>query len=97
MAKGIPDSCFERVAKPEHNIKKLKAGRIDLIAYSFDSLMIKAKALGLDPNDFVAVKVVSVLPMCYAFHKDTPDEIITRFQKALDKLEPKRLELLKKY
>jgi polar amino acid transport system substrate-binding protein len=80
-----------------HSIKMLNSNRVDLIANSFDVIMHIFKDQGLNPNDYESVWTLSDASEYYAFHIDTPDELIADFQKALDKLEDTRMELLKKY
>jgi len=97
IAGGVPEKCFKRVSALQSNIKKLTVKRIDLIAYSEASFFETVAKLKLNPNDFVVVKIIKEMPMSYAFHKSTPDDLISKFQGALDSLEVKRKALTNKY
>ena len=94
---GYKVESKHRATQYLHSIKMLNSNRVDLIANSFDVIMHIIKDQGLNPNDYESVWTLSDASEYYAFHVDTPDGLITDFQKALDKLEGTRMELLKKY
>ncbi|MDD3051093.1 MAG: transporter substrate-binding domain-containing protein [Candidatus Cloacimonetes bacterium] len=68
------------------NIKKMQAGRIDLWGYAEFCALWQIKTSGNNPTDFEVVYVLDESSLEFAFHKDTPDEIVKAMQKALDKL-----------
>ncbi len=94
---GFDLNTFSRVSKIYQNVLKLHLGRIDLYAKNTDSVLSEIRKQGLDPKEFEIVWILSKKMHYYAFHKDTPQGLIDRFQEALDKLEEKRKELLEKY
>lgn len=87
----------DRVSKIKLNIKKLNIGRIDMFANSVEGAMKLIKAEGLNTDDYDVVWTLSTSALHYAFHLDTPDNLIARFQESLNSLENTRLLLLKKY
>jgi len=96
---GMNVTDFERVAASISNVKKLHAGRIDLLPQSKETTIIKCREAGIDPDEFEAVYTLDKKSNYYAFHKDTSDEIISRFQAAFDALknEGKLLEIFHNY
>jgi len=96
---GMKVTDFERVAASILNIKKLYAGRIDLVPQCKETTLIKCREAGIDPDAFESVFTLDKKSNYYAFHKDTPDEIIKIFQSAFDELkhEGRLSEIFDKY
>lgn len=96
---GMKVSDFEQVATRAQNMKKLSMRRVDLVAQSKESTISASKEAGLNPDDFEAVINLDKKKMYYAFHKDTPDSVISLFQTAFDDLKNKGkvTEVLRKY
>jgi ABC-type amino acid transport substrate-binding protein len=90
---------FERVAASILNMKKLHAGRIDIVPQCKETTIIKCREAGLDPNEFEPVYTLDKKSNYYAFHKDTSDDVISAFQSAFDTLkkEGKLAEIFRKY
>lgn len=94
---------YKEYLDPSNNLKsalqKLNLGRADLIAYGEQNLKYYMLSNGLNPKDYVAVFTLSKSSDFYAFHKDTPDRVIRKFQAALDavKKEPAFRDLEQKY
>ena len=74
----------ESVADMDQNLRKLDAGRIDLVAYEEASLRLLLRRQGRDPDAYETVYVLKETPVYYAFHISTDDELVRRFQRALD-------------
>lgn len=90
IKKGIDSNNLDRMGGMQlvkQNILKLKAGRINAFSYSHKVTQWEAKQMGLDPTDFEMVYTLHTGAVYYAFNIKTSDEIIIRFQKALDELE----------
>lgn len=83
---GVPVDKLQRANKYEFNIKKLMVDRIDLFPMNHDSLTILSRDLGIDTDKFESVFVLDTSHLCFAFSKDTSDDVIAKFQKALDEL-----------
>ena len=84
LKNGVKPDRIDPVAQTDQNLKKLIAGRVDLIAYSKKVLIWQIKQSGLNVDDFDIVYSLSKGELFIAFHKDTPDSIIQAFQKELD-------------
>lgn len=77
---------IQPVADMRQNISKLMSNRLDLVAYEEASWRKIATRSGLSPDDFETVYVLRETPVYYAFHHDTPEAVVTRFQCALDRV-----------
>jgi len=75
---------IEPVADMELNLLKLDAGRLDLVAYEERSMYRLLERTGRDPGAYAVVKLLRRTEICYAFHRETPDALVGRFQQALD-------------
>ncbi|MBF0203381.1 MAG: ABC transporter substrate-binding protein [Desulfamplus sp.] len=67
-------------------IKRINMGRIDAFAYGENVIKWELKQQGFDLNDYETAYVLKTGELYYAFHKDTPDDIIQKLQNALDEL-----------
>lgn len=74
----------ESVADMDQNLRKLDAGRIELVAYEEASLRLLLRRQGRDPDEYETVFVLKEIPVFYAFHISTDDALVRRFQRALD-------------
>lgn len=74
------------VKNSETGINMLTADRLDLFAYERIVGLWTIREIGLNPDDYEVVYVLSSSDYYYAFSRDVPDEIIQKFQMALDKL-----------
>lgn len=86
VEKGIKREELSIVASPERNADKLKAGRIDLWACGDMVARWIMKEKGLNPQDYETVFVLTDSEQFYAFHIDTSDQVIRKFQSALNEL-----------
>lgn len=85
--KNVPRENIFPASTPELNANKLGLDRIDLWAYGRIVGMWTIRDVGLNPQDFEIVYSVSFPGDNYfAFHRDTPDALIGKFQQALDEL-----------
>lgn len=97
VAAGVDIDRLERGSDMAHNLSKLQTGRLDLLSYSqkgFDDLI---EIKGLDPVDFKTVFIVKENESYYAFHRDTSDTLIQKFQGALGRLAKEHQAILEKY
>lgn len=86
---------LERVSDFRLNLRKLDAGRIDMVAYGETSFREQVE----DPEKYTVVFVLRELQACYAFHRDTPDALVGNFQTALDRIRERPIygELMERY
>ena len=90
---------LERVSKPEVNIKKLEAGRIDLITSNIPAAMNLISKMGLKTSDYEVVYVMQENEFYYAFQKDSDKATMKKLQMSLDKLVKNgtKKKIIKKY
>jgi len=86
VQKEVEKSGLERVAKAIILIRMLNAGRIDMWSYGENTAKWLIKKNGFNPEDYETVYVLEERESYYAFHKDTPDSLIQKFQETLDDL-----------
>lgn len=94
---GFNKEMISSVSKIKQAVRMLQAGNIDLLAHeqrSFESVLEKEN---YSPAEFESVVLLSEEKDHYAFHKDTPDALIQRFQVALDSLEQEHKAILDYY
>lgn len=75
---------LHRSGKQLDGLRRVAAGRNDLFVGSEITLVNLCKKGGFDRNDFEQVYVLSTNDISYAFHRDTPDSMIRKFQRAFD-------------
>lgn len=81
---GFDPNRLHKVSRLIQNIKMLNVNRIDMFAYGEKTARDVIKNNGLRIEEYETVFVISEEKACYAFHIDTPDQLIHQFQKALD-------------
>lgn len=74
------------VKNSEAGINMLTAGRIDMFAYERIVGLWNVREIGLNPDDYEVVYILSANDYYYAFSKDIPDSIIKKIQEAFDRL-----------
>ena len=83
---GVSDDRLNKTPTPEFLANTIYKGRHDVIAYDFSAIAIKMKALGIDPKLYEIVYTFPDMPLGYAFHHNTSQQIIGKLQKILDEL-----------
>ena len=83
---GVRQENMEYAPTPRQNIQKLAGGRLDVIIIEKNVAAWCIKRLGLHPDDFETVYVLSESPMYFGFHKDIPKALIQQLQATLDNL-----------
>lgn len=76
----------EPVTSMEYNLKKLVAGRIDLVSYEESAMHRFLIEQGYSPSDFETVFLLKDMDVYYAFHKDTDPALVRRFQAVIDEI-----------
>ncbi len=83
---GVKKENTEPVPYPELNIRKLKERRIDLFSYDNGVARWLMKKENINPDNYEVVYLLATTDHYFAFHKDTSDILINRFQNELDKI-----------
>lgn len=86
LEKIKPYARVESVSDMAFNLKMLDNDRIDLVAYEEKSLQRLMTEHGYDPTSVETVFVLKETSVFFAFHRDTSEELIARFQEALDRV-----------
>ncbi len=73
---GFDADKLDRVPKPEQNIKKLVADRIDVLAFNTDSTRYTMKSMGVNPDEYETVYVLKKVQLFFAYNKETDDAFI---------------------
>ncbi len=89
--------CLQPVHKIDLNIHMLYKGRIDLIIYDERSIFHVVESLNYDPDALESVWLLKTVDDYYAFHIDTPDTVIRKYQNALDGLKTEHEQILYRY
>ncbi len=84
---GIENENIDPVSSGEINLLKLNRNRIDLWNYEANVAKWLITHFGFKMEDYEVVYILKKeLPTYFAFHRDTTDKIIQKFQRALDEL-----------
>ncbi len=83
---GMNISMFQRANKNLLITKMLSVRRVDLAVYSEDTLITTTQEAGINIDEIEPVFILDKKSMYYAFHKDTPDSVIAKFQSIFDSL-----------
>ena len=75
---------LHRSGKQLDGLRRVAGGRNDLFVGSEVTLVTLCQKGGFDRDDFERVFDLSVNDINYAFHRDTSDSVIRKFQKAFD-------------
>jgi polar amino acid transport system substrate-binding protein len=96
---GIPLSKLDRATSSIQNLEKFRKGRFELMPFSESGVSTVLKSQGMNPKNYRVVYTLSEKQIHFAFHKDTPDSTVLKFQQALDTLKKNGTisRILKKY
>lgn len=83
---GLKIEILQRNTKSVGNLRKLIAGRLDLIIDNWSNFEADAKELNIDVDDFEVVYLVDSADVSYAFNASITDDIISEFQNAFIEL-----------
>lgn len=94
---GIRRGRLERTSAYANCIKMLRADRVDMVVMSWETFSLFASREEIDTSDYESVFTLASSDLYYAFHKNTPQWIVAKFQDALDALKTEgKLDALKK-
>jgi polar amino acid transport system substrate-binding protein len=82
LNRKVPLKSLTRVASLKIAIQKLKEGSVDIIAYGEENVWYYFREHGIDTKQYEKLHTISGASDFYAFHKDTPDATIKKFQDA---------------
>jgi polar amino acid transport system substrate-binding protein len=97
LEQGFARESLEGVPDLELNFKKLDRGRVDLIAHTQSTFDEYIRTHKLDPTRYRVYYVLMERKNYYAFSKEVPDELIQRFQTALDASRAEQDAILLRY
>jgi len=83
---GVPEQSLDRGNGIEANLKKLLAGRVDMVAFNIPAVIYNLSRMGADPADFTVVYVLRELDLYYAFHTSTDPVLLKAVQASLDRI-----------
>ncbi len=83
---GMPEDRMEIVLTNEQNYKKLRANRIDAVAYETQVAKWGLQTLGEDLSQYEVIHELKRGDLYLALHKATPDLIIEKLQQSFDSL-----------
>jgi len=86
VAAGVPLDTLDRGNDLVSNLKKLQAGRIDLLAFNAVAAAYNMPGLGMNFADYEVVYTLSEPTLFFAVSKGTSDETVGKLQAALDAL-----------
>lgn len=86
LSAGVPENALDIAASADAQVKKLEAGRVDLIVYEVLSVQKLAESHGFDPQAFESVLVLKEGELYLACNPGTNDEILKKIQTALDEV-----------
>ncbi|MGM0508643.1 MAG: substrate-binding periplasmic protein [Fusobacteriota bacterium] len=92
LSNGVNERKIETVPDPIFNIRKIRIDRIDLIAYNKITLNWLMSESNIKLEDYEVVFSISEKSeeLYYAFNKNISDEIVSKFQNALNQLKRKQ-------
>lgn len=97
IKKGVPNEKIVRISQLRQGILMLTNDRIDLMIISRSALGNLLKNHQIKESDIQIVYSVNRLGNYFAFHKDTPNNLIDQFQSTFDQIYPIRKKINKKY
>jgi len=87
IKKGVSKRNLKRSQSYITNLKRLSEGKVQLVVDNIKGMKANAKAIGVPFSNFKSVKMLNKFDICYAFSKDVSDEVVEKYQKALDSVE----------
>lgn len=97
MQVGFPEFNMAKVTDLESAYRMLESDRVDMVVATIHGFAYLSAQLGTDVKNYQAVWEVNKVGNYIAFNKETPDEIISQYQRSFDKLADKRLSIKELY
>ena len=86
LAAGVPESALDRGPGIEANLRKLLAGRVDLVAFNVPGALYTLYRMGNDPAACSVAYVLKENSLHYAFNKATEPALLKELQAALERI-----------
>ena len=86
LAAGVPESALDRGPGIEANLRKLLAGRVDLVAFNVPGALYTLHRMGNDPAACSVVHVLKENSLHYAFNRASDPALLRDLQAALGRL-----------
>lgn len=86
LAAGVPESALDRGPGIEANLRKLLAGRVDLVAFNVPGALYTLHRMGHDPSVVAVAHVLKENSLHYAFNKGTDPALLREVQAALERV-----------
>ncbi len=92
LRQGVPEQNLDRITSGYSNMKKLQAGRIDILAFDALSTRFFMEQKGLDSDRYEVVLTLTSRPLYYAFNKETDDKLIAVLNTTLQEMKKQDAE-----
>ncbi|WP_448246870.1 substrate-binding periplasmic protein [Thalassotalea agariperforans] len=97
LEQNFPEKNIARITQLSQAILMLENGRLDLMIISRSSIQSLIDEHDLSFENFKIIYSVNKVGNYYAFHKSTPDSIISQYQQAFDSIAAERQAINAKY
>ncbi|WP_286266361.1 substrate-binding periplasmic protein [Thalassotalea atypica] len=94
---GFPSSNLSAVLKLEQAFLMLETDRVDMIVLTIHGYYHLASLIGFDTKEYEQVWQVNKVGNYIAFHKNTPDSLILKYQTAFEAIAKQRIAIKQKY
>ena len=94
---GFPNENMAKVSELKLAYKMMETARVDMIVVTIHGFHHLAQQLNFDVKEYENVWQVNKYENYIAFNINTPDSVITQYQKALDKLSQEHRLIKQKY
>ena len=88
---GINLDNLQRTNSSINNVRKIDGNRIDIVVSGWIAFKNDCVKAGVAPSLYEKIFLIDTSDVSYAFHKETPEWIILKFQEALDAIKDEGL------
>lgn len=83
---GLGVNIEKRASKFQYLLELLDKDRIDIVVSNWSTFINDAKLIGIDPEQYEAIYLVDKSELFFAFNKDTPDYIVSKFEESFNRI-----------